>query len=802
MSDRSGFWPRLRATRMGGVVVLYVGTAWLVLQVIDVVAEPLAFPSWVAPVAIVLLAIGLLVVLATAWVQGRPAAGRGGDEGAGEGDDEGDHAAARPDVPGAWDLAIGDLARSVRHGRFPHLTWGRAIGGGVAAFTLLLCGALLGRYFAGPEPVTRVADMPGAAPAIVVLPFTTVGADSTWREGFMHLLSTSLDGAAGIRAIDPRTVLAAQAREGSGTDGLDESLALARSLRARHAVLGSVVGNDGQLVVSCEVYDVDSGSSVGQTRASGPESDALPLANRLSLDVLQAVLPPGELGRPVDLRRVTTSSFDAFKAFLDGEARMRGARFDDAARAYERATSVDSTFALAWWRLGQARGWLASTSEGERNIPLERALDLEESLPARQRLYVRAANGIRTFSTGAVDSLRAAVARNPADAEAWYYLGESLFHLATIGLWDPAEADGAFRSAQRLDPEFAPYQLHRVHIAFQIFADSAAMVDATESYGRLAPTSTTTRYARLALGIVLGDSASRVAAIDSVASLGFQRAAPVLAYLNHPRFWPARERTLEALRGDAIMEGRAELETQLHLAREENRGRIDGRLAFADRPDAPPLAPCFLLVGAFTIDGVMLPDEVLDPRLSFEPISRLPRSSPMIVTAYACGAMYARLKGRTDEVEAFEREITGALARLDSLSPDFAANMRAIHEILDIRADWLLGHEERALERSLELDSRLRTSGRLFPDFSNSETGEYLLAAGRAREAIPYFLPTSTKPLSQYQLGKAYEQLGELGRARDAYAYFLQWMSDASPPFEPLIEHARDALARIETELD
>jgi tetratricopeptide (TPR) repeat protein len=787
MSDPSGFWSRVRASRIGGVALIYLGGAWVVLQVIDVVAEPLEFPNWVAPVAIALLAIGLFVVLATAWVQHRPAA---------------TPRARRAEVPGAWELAIGDLARSVSRGRLPHPTWSRVIAGGVLVFTLLFAGAFLGRQLAD-EPRDAAAAAPDAAPAIVVLPMSTVGADTTWREAFVHLLSTSLDGAGGIHAIEPRTMFAAFERADGESGDLETSLAVARSLGARHAVLGSVVRNGDQLVVSCRVYDVESGASIAQARASGTEDEALTLVNGLSLEILRAVLPPGERGRPVDLRRVSTGSFDAFKAFLEGEALMREARFSDAMSAYERATTTDSTFALAWWRLGQARAWLLSSSGEEMGAPVERALALRASLPARQRLYVQALHAIRLNSTAMVDSLRDAVGRNPADAEAWYYLGETLFHLPHVGLWDPADADAAFLSAQRLDPGFAPYQLHRVHIAFQHLADSAAMVETTERYGRLAPTSATTASARLALDMTtLGDSASRLAAIDSVAELGLQRAGPTMYYLTHPRFWPVRERLLESLLDDPVMRGRMEIETQLQLGRDQNRGRIDGRLEYADRPDAPPIALCLVLVGAFTADAVTLPDEELDARLSREAVERLPQDPAAVWPAYSCAAHHAKVEGRTSDYRLLRAEVSDIHASLDTLQPQLAFFARAIDAYTEIRADWRLGDRERALERARALSDSVRASAQPLPDFINVDLGEYLIGTGRAREAIRYLLPTNTQPHSQYLLGKAYEDLGELEEARDAYTYFLQWWSDPSPPFQPLVDHARAALARIHEDLD
>ena len=51
------------------VLGIYAVGSWVVLQVIDVVGSNVGLPDWVFPFAVVLLALGLPVVLATAFVQ-------------------------------------------------------------------------------------------------------------------------------------------------------------------------------------------------------------------------------------------------------------------------------------------------------------------------------------------------------------------------------------------------------------------------------------------------------------------------------------------------------------------------------------------------------------------------------------------------------------------------------------------------------------------------------------------------------------------------------------------------------------
>ncbi len=57
------------------ILAFYAAASWVVLQVVDVVKDNLGLPDWVFPFALHLLLVGLPIIVATAVVQGRHAAG-------------------------------------------------------------------------------------------------------------------------------------------------------------------------------------------------------------------------------------------------------------------------------------------------------------------------------------------------------------------------------------------------------------------------------------------------------------------------------------------------------------------------------------------------------------------------------------------------------------------------------------------------------------------------------------------------------------------------------------------------------
>lgn len=175
------------------------------------------------------------------------------------------------------------------------------------------------------SPVTEATA--AAGPGLAVLPLRVVGPGlELWREGMIDLLSTNLDGVAGLRKIDPRAVLSRwRAEIGEGKDAPDPEAALevARKLGASYAVLGSAVALGAGVRLTAEVYDLSTGKVQGTALAEGQQDSVFALVNRVSIEVLQTTLK-GERGGPrdLDLTRVTTTSLPALKALPGGRAEL------------------------------------------------------------------------------------------------------------------------------------------------------------------------------------------------------------------------------------------------------------------------------------------------------------------------------------------------------------------------------------------------------------------------------------------------------------------------------------------------
>lgn len=301
------------------------------------------------------------------------------------------------------------------------------------------------------SPRHALASYPSTASPtdIAVFPFRVRGSDSlSYMSGAtLELLSRDLDEAGAIRAIDPRRI--SRATHDSSPVDLHTAAAIARSLDAQRFVLGEVFGAD-SLSLTATVYDAATEARLG--RASVTQSRLAPMfAIDALAEGLAASQAPHEDRRIVATAARTTGSVEAFKAFMRGDEHYREGRYAESLEDFEEAVRADSMFALAYYRLAMAADWAS-------RMPLvlpaaERAAALSSRLGEHDRLMVLAHLAWREARTDDAEQLYRTVLRaHPDDAEAWYQLGELLFHENHLRGRSFTESKDAFRHLLELEP--------------------------------------------------------------------------------------------------------------------------------------------------------------------------------------------------------------------------------------------------------------------------------------------------------------------------------------------------------------
>lgn len=308
----------------------------------------------------------------------------------------------------------------------------------------------------------------GSVMTIAVLPFSVRGdpALSYLGEGMVDLLGAKLNGAGALSTVDPSALLGFLDRE-PGVVGPVYAATVARHFGARYFILGSVVGNGGSAQVSAALYDVaastDGSQPLARASVEGASDQLFPLIDDLTRHLLSNWPggPSADIGR---LAANTTVSLPALRAFLEGESEFRAGRYPAAVQRLEDAVRLDSTFALAYYRLSSASTWAERTDLSK--LSADRALAHSGRLPPNVRMVLEARLlHQHAQPEDAERRLLAVLGEQPHMLEAWYYLAEVRAHWSSVLARPVDEADSALRRALTLAPAQVGLAIHLARLA-------------------------------------------------------------------------------------------------------------------------------------------------------------------------------------------------------------------------------------------------------------------------------------------------------------------------------------------------
>lgn len=638
----------------------------------------------------------------------------------------------------------------------------------VAGAVILLAVSLLGRSRLGR---LEAENLP---PTIAVLPFEVEGDDGArvWREGAVDLLSTQLDGALGLRAIDARTVLARwreRVAPGKRVD-LKEIIDLARDLDARYVVAGIAISGEGTTRLKADLYDARSGERLGGSISVGDPSQPFALMDRVAVDVIKELFRVrGEGSAPGRLADVTTRSVEALRAYLDGEVLFRRSAFEGAVRAYRRAVVSDSTFALAWYRLSMAYGYTSGLLSELPEDPIETAMLHIDRLPEREALLLRTNEAFQQGTLEAVSLAHEAVQRYPDDPEAWYLLGESYYHLGPPALVGAEESDRAFAKAVALDSLFTPAYIHMIHRAFNHYADSARAARLIGAFARYEAGTLQDERNRIAFGLAFGDAAharEARAALDTLAPVDIRHIA--LNYLWNPRHLDLQAAALETRRA-TLPAWDGTLATLFLYFNALQRNDLE---RFLELQNDPYLPARYRPAGAYIarLTGLSVPIDRVDGLMTISP-----RAETVDATETFFQGAYGVDRSRWEDVSTSIRRLEGlremAVAEGDSVLAGFLSGASVG---LEGYRDWKRGHAEIAT-RKLEVAQR-KAVGRSPRKWIVNSTirlwlGNLWMERGAPERAIRYYASLQADDLLSVAgsrlLARALDEAGE-GSLADA----------------------------------
>ncbi len=303
---RFGMFRDFKRRKVFRVMGAYAVTAWLILQVVDVVSGAFPVPDWTLAAVAVVLAIGFPIAAALSW--------------------------AFQITPDGVKLDMTTLdGEPVNRWRLLHF---------IDVVIIIVLLVVLGFLTLRPEP---------AAPTnlrVAVLPLENLSGDSS-----SDYLGIGIADDIRTRLYElPQLLIAARtssnvlAREGLDVRSIGERLGV------EHVLEGSLHRDGNRIRVLMQLVDVDSGFAQWSKSFSSEFEDVLAMQNNISLVVASQL----EIVLTADVREVLakspTDSVAAFDYYTQANEYMdRPASFDNldlAASLYQKAIDVDQEFAL------------------------------------------------------------------------------------------------------------------------------------------------------------------------------------------------------------------------------------------------------------------------------------------------------------------------------------------------------------------------------------------------------------------------------------------------------------------------
>jgi TolB-like protein len=368
----SSFFQELKRRNVFRVGVAYVVVAWLIIQVIETVSDPLGLPDWTEAFFIVLLLAGLPVILIFSW---------------------------------AFELTPEGLkkTRDVKVEESVTATTGKKLNFAIIAVLVMTIGFFVWERQGLVEQAEQTAAVDtqevtqttGAA-SVAVLPFVNMSADQE-QEYFSDGISEEL-----LNLLAKIPELRVPARTSSFQfkgQNLDIGK-VAEQLNVEHVLEGSVRKAGMRVRVTAQLIEADTGYHLWSDTYDRDLDDIFAIQDEISAAIVAALSETLGLATTAT-PHVAATNPEAYNSYLLGQHQLKQrTRLDieSAVGNFERALELDPDYApahaalgLSWYLLtagGATYGTLQLSESMERALPhLERAMELDPELPEALGAY-------------------------------------------------------------------------------------------------------------------------------------------------------------------------------------------------------------------------------------------------------------------------------------------------------------------------------------------------------------------------------------------------------------------------------
>jgi len=263
---------------------------------------------------------------------------------------------------------------------------------------------------------------------------------------------------------------------------IDRKLAseVAKKAGVKWILTGEVLQTKPNLVVTGEISEVRGGRVLASQRVNGASNeDIFAVVDKLGWDLKNNLSLPlkadTENNKPV--AAVTTHSPEAYRYYLEGLDYDNKLYTSEAKRSYGMALALDSTFAMAYYRLAG----LVGGAEGKNLIA--QAVKYSGKVSQKDKYYIKALElGKAGDTLKRIEQLKKITKRYPDEKEAFYMLGNIFYS----SLKKPKEAIPYLIAAIEIDPLYK-LAYNQLAYAYNDAGDFEKAIQAINKYISIAP---------------------------------------------------------------------------------------------------------------------------------------------------------------------------------------------------------------------------------------------------------------------------------------------------------------------------
>jgi tetratricopeptide (TPR) repeat protein len=404
-------------------LAVYAGAFAIVAIVARAALIAIGLPDWVFPGALAVMALGLPVILFTAYTHyishrlatSTPTFTPGGT----------------PTLASAHGTMAALAVKAS-----PHVSWRRTARGGIIAvgvFILLVLGYMVLRALGiGPAGSLMASGKFSASDKVLVAAFDAPAADSSLGPTIAEAVRTNLSQSKAVHLV-PTSAIVAALEQMKRPDTARVDLTIAREVAQRTGAKAVIAGNIAPVgtgyIVTARLVAAEKGDELASFRESAKDAgDLIPAVDRATKALRGKI---GESLKAVRaaprLDQVSTASLGALRSYTAGlRANDIQGDFPAAVQYFNDAIRQDSTFAMAYVQLAYSLQTLGSPVRiAQANAALTNAFRLRDRLPERERYNVEGAyySSAEPDRGKAITAFRRAVELDSSNSDAANSLG-------------------------------------------------------------------------------------------------------------------------------------------------------------------------------------------------------------------------------------------------------------------------------------------------------------------------------------------------------------------------------------------